>query len=466
MRHLSRYTRGIISAGRAGSCRYFGVGVLAALALLGAPSELQGQSQGPVGSEVAPAPTPSLTADAQLRVFVDCQTWNCRRLQRFRERITFVEWVQLPQDADVLVLWTGQMAGAGYQYVFDFIGQGSRWDGVDEHLTFTSSATDVEEETLQALTRTLSAGLVRYVALAGLAPSLDVTWLGEQGDAALGARAQARAAASSGDDPWNYWVFNFRFNGGAEREDQVRETAFNFGGSANRTTEAWKIDLGFFGRTDSREFQLDDSTRVRNQIDDWGVDLVTVKSLDAHWSVGGQVEVQTSTRLNQDLRYRLAPAVEWNYFPWQDATRRRFVVLYANGLQHVDYETPTVFGKAVETLWVQELDVEYRAQEPWGSARAGIEASHLLNLGDKYSVEFDGRLDYRLFRGLSLEVSAQYSIIRDQIYLSGQGLDPDEIFLQRRQLATGSRLSLGFGVNYRFGSIFNSIVNARFPSVN
>jgi len=90
----------------------------------------------------------------------------------------------------------------------------------------------------------------------------------------------------------------------------------------------------------------------------------------------------------------------------------------------------------------------------------------LLNLGDKYSVEFDGRLDYRLFRGLSLEVSAQYSIIRDQIYLSGQGLDPDEIFLQRRQLATGSRLSLGFGVNYRFGSIFNSIVNARFPSVN
>jgi hypothetical protein len=400
-----------------------------------------------------------------LKVFVDCQTWNCGRTQRFRERIEFVEWVQLPQDADILVLWTGQRAGAGYQYVFDFLGQSGDLAGIEERLTFTSSVTDVDEEVLQALTRTLAAGLVRFLALRGDAVSLDVVPVEGALEQVRGRRGPG--AGGEGDeqqDPWDYWIFNLRVNGDIEREDQVEETSFRFGGSANRTTEAWKIDVGFRGNTDIREFQVNDTTRIRNEIDDWGVDALVVKSLSDNWSVGGQAEVQTSTRLNQDLRYTLSPAVEWNYFPWQDATRRRFVVLYTNGVQHVDYEELTVFEKERETLWVHSVDVSYRAQEPWGQARAGIEARQILNLDSKYSVELDGSLEYRLFRGLNLNFDAGYEIIRDQIYLSARGLDPDEIFLQQRQLATGSRLQFGFGISYRFGSIYNSIVNARFPS--
>jgi hypothetical protein len=432
------------------------------------PSAAARAQEPPTGEPTAAqAGEPGLEAgNGLLRVFVDCQLWNCDRTQRFREQITFVEWVQLPQDADVLVLWTGQMAGAGFQYVFDFVGQADDLAEIEDRVTFTSSVTDVDEEVLQGLTRTLAAGLVRYVTLRGDATSLEVRPVsGDALDLRRGAGGGGPGSAGAQDDPWDYWIFNLRVNGDLEREDQVRETAFFFGGSANRTTDEWKIDIGFNGNTNIREFELDDTTTVRNEIDDWGVDLIVVRSINDNWSWGGQVEARTSTRLNQDLRYSFSPAIEWNYFPWQEATRRRFVVLYTNGVQHVDYEQTTVFGKDVETLWVQAIDAEYRAQEPWGNARAGVEFNHILNRSDKYSVELDGRLEYRLFRGLSLNLDASYSIIRDQIYLSGAGLDPDEIFLQQRQLATGSRLAFGFGLSYRFGSIYNSIVNARFPSV-
>lgn len=433
--------------------------LLALVALAPAPWS-PASSQEPIETEDVVEPGSGL-----LKVFVDCQTWRCNdRLQRFRERIEFVEWVQLPQDADILVLWTGQQAGGGFQYVFDFLGQTGDLEGVEDRLTFTSSVTDVDEEVLQALTRTLAAGLVRYLALRGDAVNLDVIPVEGSLEQVRGGSGGGGNGGAQEEDPWDYWIFNLRVNGDIEREDQVDETSFRFGGSANRTTEEWKIDVGFRGNTDIREFQVNDSTRIRNEIDDWGIDALIVKSLGPNWSVGGQAEVQTSTRLNQDLRYTFSPAIEWNYFPWTDATRRRFVVLYTNGFQYVDYEEPTVFEKETESLWVQSLDIAYRAQEPWGQARAGAEVRHILNLDSKYSVELGGSLEYRLFRGLNLNFDVGYEIIRDQIYLSGEGLDPDEIFLQQRQLATGSRLELGFGVSYRFGSIYNSIVNARFPS--
>src|SRR3990170_985980 len=38
----------------------------------------------------------------------------------------------------------------------------------------------------------------------------------------------------------------------------------------------------------------------------------------------------------------------------------------------------------------------------------------------------------------------------------------EEVLLLRRQLATTHRYSLGFGISYQFGSIYNNVVNPRF----
>lgn len=36
------------------------------------------------------------------------------------------------------------------------------------------------------------------------------------------------------------------------------------------------------------------------------------------------------------------------------------------------------------------------------------------------------------------------------------------MLLRQRQLATGFQYFMGFGVTYRFGSIYNNVVNPRF----
>ena len=55
-----------------------------------------------------------------------------------------------------------------------------------------------------------------------------------------------------------------------------------------------------------------------------------------------------------------------------------------------------------------------------------------------------------------------YSRIRDQINLRKGSASPEEVLLRQRQLATGFSYFFGFGVSYRFGSIYNNVVNPRF----
>lgn len=67
----------------------------------------------------------------------------------------------------------------------------------------------------------------------------------------------------------------------------------------------------------------------------------------------------------------------------------------------------------------------------------------------------------RLFKGFSFNVFGDYSRIRDQINLRKGGASLDEVLLRQRQLATGYRYYIGFGVSYSFGSIYNNVVNPR-----
>jgi hypothetical protein len=55
-----------------------------------------------------------------------------------------------------------------------------------------------------------------------------------------------------------------------------------------------------------------------------------------------------------------------------------------------------------------------------------------------------------------------YRRIRDQLYLSLEGATDEEILLRQKQLATSYRYFTSFGISYRFGSIFNNVVNPRF----
>jgi hypothetical protein len=75
-----------------------------------------------------------------------------------------------------------------------------------------------------------------------------------------------------------------------------------------------------------------------------------------------------------------------------------------------------------------------------------------------------GGLSFRVFRGLNLTIDGSYERIRDQIYLSAEGLSDEEILVRQPEQATGYGYDFSVGFSYRFGSIFSNVVNNRFPS--
>ena len=77
-------------------------------------------------------------------------------------------------------------------------------------------------------------------------------------------------------------------------------------------------------------------------------------------------------------------------------------------------------------------------------------------------VEVSGETSIRIARGLSFEVSASVSRIRDQITLPRRDATEEEILLRLRELQSGYSIYTSFGISYSFGSLFNNIVNPRF----
>jgi hypothetical protein len=418
----------------------------------------------PVHAQVAQP----LAGSDQLRVFVECEGgWRsaCDRTH-FRNEITFVNWVREPQDAQVHIIVTSQDTGAGDRYTLDFDGR-EELDELTDQYVVTTSDTDVQDEQVEALTRTLRLGLVRYAALAGFESAVDVQAVetdGEEGEA---------TTQEVVDDPWDFWVFNIDADIDLESEDIQDSREYGFGFNANRTTEAWKINFRANGDFERQTFELSDTTIENNQ-DEWSISGFAVKTLGSHWGIGAEIEADNSTQLNRDLLLAGGAGLEWNYFPYSESTRRILLARYVVSVESVEYQDTTVFGFLDETTLKHEVDLDYEAREPWGNANIGASASQFLHRPEFpddieeqgatsfYSVSVRGFVRYRLFRGFSVNISGRYEVVEDQIYLPKSELSDEDILLGRRQLPTDTETSLRVGLSYSFGSIFNNAINPRF----
>lgn len=395
------------------------------------------------GSQSA-APAP------QLRVFLDCQ-YECD-FDFLREKVAFADWVRDPQSSDIHLLVTTQTTGGGgWSWTLKFIGSGPL-AGVDDTLTFSTASTDTDDARRKELARVIRLGLARYAVRTGRLASLDVTFT-----------PPAAAAAEPEKDPWNFWVFRTSVNGnlGGERSNKNRSYRLNL--SANRVTENWKINLSTNGNYNENTFEIDDEgTTIKSVSRTWGVNTLAVKSLGEHWSAGLRGTLSGSTFNNQDYVFRLAPGIEYDVFPYAESTRRSWTFLYSAGPAFIDYEELTIYDKLKETVLEHELSSNLGLRQPWGSAGASVSLRQHLNNLERYRLSVFGHADVRLFKGFSFNVFGDYSRIRDQINLRKGGASIDEVLLRQRQLATGYRYYIGFGVSYSFGSIFNNVVNPRF----
>jgi hypothetical protein len=187
-----------------------------------------------------------------------------------------------------------------------------------------------------------------------------------------------------------------------------------------------------------------------------------VKSLGEHWGASIKGQAAHSTYLNQDLELTAAPGIEFNIYPYPESSRRQLIFRYEIGWTKVKYEEITIFDNTEEFLLDQTIVVNYDVNQPWGESEIAMEVASYLDDFSKYHVILYGNLDFRITRGLSIDVSGSLSQVRDQRYLPKRELTDEEVLLQLRALETDYRYRFSIGLSYTFGSIFNNVVNPRF----
>jgi hypothetical protein len=189
-----------------------------------------------------------------------------------------------------------------------------------------------------------------------------------------------------------------------------------------------------------------------------------VRSASNHLSFGLAFEGESSVSENQHARLELAPAVEYNYFPYTVANRRQLTVQYSGGMQYSNYREETIFNVSSELRPQHEISARYNAREAWGSAGLGLSYSQYLHDLGLYRAGMNGNLDLRITRGLELNLSGSTSWVNDEIHIPLSDISDEDILLGRQNLPSSYRYGARVGLSYRWGSPFTNIVNTRFSS--
>jgi hypothetical protein len=168
------------------------------------------------------------------------------------------------------------------------------------------------------------------------------------------------------------------------------------------------------------------------------------------------------TRVNQNFRWEVTPAVEFSVFPYEDATRRSFTFFYKIGPAYREYIEETIYGEMSETRWEESLQIELSQRQTWGDAGVTLSGSHYFHDSDLYNVSLRGDIDFRIMRGFSVNARGNIAWVQDQIYLSADGATDEEALLRLKQRGTDFNYGMSVGFSIQFGSIYNNVVNNRF----
>jgi hypothetical protein len=386
----------------------------------------------------------------RLAVFLDCGFCDETFI---RQQMTYVDYVRDREVADVHVLVTRQNTGAGgAAHTFDLIGRGL-FEALNFSTVYTTYAGATDADVREGFLRTLQAALVPFLLQTSMAPRLIVGV--EPVDGAETGQTAPR------QDRWNSWTVEIYADGSADFESRQESFDTRYGVYVNRVTDTWKIQLRPFFNYNYDRFERESGTITSTSRRD-GFTSYVVRSISPHWSVGAFGDVFTSTFDNVDRRYRLMPAIEYSVYPYREATRRQLTVAYRAGGSLISYRDTTIYDETEQLLPEHTLSAGYAVTQPWGEIDVGVDASQYLHELQRYSVRAGGRVELRVTQGLSVQIGGELAFIHNQLNLPKGDADLEEILLRRRQLETNYRGGLNFGLRYRFGSIYNNVVNTRF----
>jgi hypothetical protein len=387
-----------------------------------------------------------------LKVFFECP-FNCY-FDYIRTEIKWVDFVRDRTDANIHVLITTQDINGGGEKVFlNFIGQ-SNFKNITDTISVFNDANNTDDEERKLLLQYLKIGLTRYIAKTSLAKNLDITY--KMPDSALLSKEQ-----QTKKDPWNFWVFNIGIRGSVNGSEAYKSSSASGNFSANRTTE--KRKTSFFTYYNNRNSKSTFGTEII-KVHSKSIDAIyeDVFSINNHWSWGWNVLYSNSLFNNLKSRFAFTPKIEYNIYPYSTSNTKLITFGYYAGLEYNAYYDTTIFFKTKELLFKQTLTAASTFTQPWGNFNAGVSYSNYFDDFSKNNLGLNAQLEIKLLKGLSLNLFGFYSIVHDQLSLPKGNASRDDILTQRRLIASSYNYYTSVGLQYRFGSKYNNVVNPRF----
>lgn len=390
--------------------------------------------------------------DKKIRVYLDCQSY-CDQ-DYIKREIPFVDYVNDRFESNVFILSNHQVTGSGgLEYQVQFTGR-KIFTGVNDTLTYVRQATATDDEGRQQMVQTLKLGLVKYLARTEQGKNLQITLKGEEG-------GNKPSKEEPENDPWNLWVFNARLNGYLNGDKNYFSNSFSTGFSASRISEKFKTTTNLSYSVNKNRYGTgDDEFKFSNE--NYRGSNTTVWSLSDHWSAGGYLEVIRSDFSNYESSWTLTPAIEYNLFPYSESNNHYVGFMYKIGPSYFDYIEETIYLETEELRLRQNLSLDLSFNKKWGQISGSASYGHYFHDFNKNRLTFSGYADLRLYKGLSLNFSGYYSLQRDQLNIAKGDISYEDLLTRRRQLDSNYSFYTSFGIRYRFGSIFNNVVNPRF----
>lgn len=398
----------------------------------------------------APDARPAPASEPRLRVFLDCPS-GCDR-DYLVTTLPFVLFTVDRLDADIHALITGLgTASGGTEYTITLLGRGMFAARADT-LRATILPNSSEDMRRREMGRVLQIGLFPYAIRVTGAGPFSVRYDPPPSAGGLG---------SVITDPWDFWVYRVRANGSGNAESLNSSYTITGGANISRTTELWKVSFNTNEEYRANTFTLSGGGKRTYILRSSDLSARVVRSVTDHWSVGARGLGGRSDFRNQELFTGIDVSAEYNVFPWKEATSRQLIAAFALGGRHYRYADTTVLDQLVETRPIARAILSGESRQQWGTVDAALRYTHYLHDAALYNVSFSGRSQFRLSRGLALELRGDVAKVADQLYLKRAPAADDEVLTRQRALPTSFRISGSVGLSFTFGSIYNTIVNPR-----
>jgi len=384
----------------------------------------------------------------QLRIFLDCNVCDVTYLKQNLGNVQFVRDQDL---SDVHLFFVTQRNGSGGRsYDVEFIGKGE-FETINYKLSFATDANMTRDDVRKRTLEYIKLGLVRFWIAKGTTNEVTVNVPTPENE----------EEKIDEKDPWNFWVFRVGANGYFNGEETRTSSNLNMNISAKRVTAENKFSFRVSISENRSVFTYDGDDIVAIN-DRKSIDISDVISINDHWSYGFFGNVGSSTYSNYDLYVRFRPAIEYNFFRYEESAKKQLTLSYRNGLVHNDYIERSVFGKEKETLFEHSILLGGSFRQEWGNINSEASFNQYLNDTSLNSIGFYLGANVRVFKGFNFDIGGNYRITRNQINLAAGDVSLEELLLQQQQLQSGYNYFVSVGFSYQFGSIYNSIVNPRF----